>query len=235
MGRSVDMYRNYPAPFSNRLNLWHAEARMQTDDLAGAEAHLDFVIASQPSVSERAQAVYLRGRMFIAAGDRESALAAWGELENAPPSTGRTAATLERIDMLVADRKMTPAEAIPILDRLRFSWRGDDLEFGILARLGRFQIATHDYRAGLATLRNALSHFPEHRDVPRVTAEMANAFLALFSDKDAKVSPVAAIALYQEFRDLIPKGPRGDEITESLADRLISMDLLDRAAEVSSH
>ena len=232
MGRSVDMYRNYPAPFSNRLNLWHAEARMQTDDLAGAEAHLNSVIGSQPSVSERAQAVYLRGRMFIAAGDRESALVAWGELENAPPSTGRTAATLERIDMLVADRKMTPAEAIPILDRLRFSWRGDDLEFGILARLGRFQIATHDYRAGLATLRNALSHFPKHRDVPRVTAEMANAFLALFSDKDAKVSPVAAIALYQEFRDLIPKGPRGDEITESLADRLISMDLLDRAAEV---
>jgi tetratricopeptide (TPR) repeat protein len=232
MGRSVDMYRNYPAPFANRLNLWHAESRMLTDDLAGAEAHLDSVVAGQPSASERALAVYLRGRLFIAAGDREGALAIWEELERTPPTPGRTMAMLDRIDMLIEDRKMTPAEAIPILDRLRFSWRGDGLEFRILARLGRFHIATHDYRAGLATFRNALAHYPKHRDVAPVAAEMAEAFLALFSDKDAKVSPVAAIALYQEFRDLIPKGPRGDQITQGLADRLIAVDLLDRAAEV---
>ena len=232
MGRSVDMYRNYPAPFSNRLNLWHAEARMLTEDLAGAEAHLDSVLGSQPSVSERGQAIYLRGRLFVAAGDRAAALAAWEELETAQPSPGRTAAMLERIDMLAADGKLTPAEAIPLLERLRFSWRGDDLEFGILTRLGRFQIAAHDYRAGLTTLRKALAHFPRHRDAARTTAAMGEAFVALFSDKDAKVSPVAAIALYQEFRDLIPTGPRGDEITQGLVDRLIAIDLLDRAAEV---
>jgi tetratricopeptide (TPR) repeat protein len=232
MGRSVDMYRNYPAPFANRLNLWHAESRMLTDDLAGAEAHLDSVIGSQPSASERAQAVFLRGQLFLAGGDRESALAVWNELEHTPPTPGRTAAMLGRIDILAAGGKMTPAEAIPILDRLRFSWRGDDLEFGILARLGRFQIAAHDYRAGLTTLRNALAHYPKHRDVARVTTEMADALLALFADKNAKVSPIAAIALYQEFRDLVPAGPRGDEITHGLADRLIAVDLLDRAAEV---
>lgn len=232
MGRSVDMYRNYTAPFANRLNLWHAESRMLTDDLVGAEAHLDAVMAGQPSLSERAQAIYLRGRLFLAAGDRDSALAAWGELDQTPPTPGRTAAILDRVDLLVEDGKLTPADAIPILERLRFSWRGDALEFRILARLGHFQIAVSDYRAGLTTLRNALALFPKHRDAPRVTAEMMDAFAALFAENDVKVSPVAAIALYEEFRELIPTGARGDQITQGLADRLIAVDLLDRAGEV---
>src|SRR5690606_17558599 len=131
MGRSVDMYRTYPAPFANRLNLWHAEARLLTGDLRGAEAHLDFVAASRPTESEHAQATWLRGRLLLASGDRQGALAVWEQLVNAPPTPGRTAAMLDRIDLLREDGKMTPAEAIPILERLRFSWRGDALEFRV--------------------------------------------------------------------------------------------------------
>ena len=37
---------------------------------------------------------------------------------------------------LIEDGKMSSADAIPMLERLRYSWRGDALEFDILARLG---------------------------------------------------------------------------------------------------
>ncbi|HEX2113648.1 MAG TPA: hypothetical protein VHM01_04510 [Alphaproteobacteria bacterium] len=233
MGRSVEMYRNYPAPFANRLNLWHAEARLMTDDLPGAEAHLDAVVAGQPSFSERAQAAYLRGRMLLAAGDREAALATWGELERTAPTPGRTAAMLERLRLLIEDGKMSAADAIPVLERLRFSWRGDSLEFDIMAQLGRLQIAMRDHRAGLTMLRNALTLYPHHRDAKKVNAEMMDAFAAVFTGAAAtNVTPVAAIALYDEFRDLIPTGASGDKIVQGLADRLVAMDLLDRAAEV---
>lgn len=232
MGRSVDLYRTYPAPFANRLNLWHAEARLLTDDLPGAEAHLDAVAASQPSISERGQAAYLRGRLLLAAGDRDAALATWGEVEKAPPSPGRTASMLERINLLIEDGKLKAADAIPMLERLRFSWRGDPLEFNIMAQLGRLQIAQGDHRAGLTVLRNAVALYPNHRDAKKVSAEMMDAFATVFAGKDTKVSPVAAIALYDEFKELIPTGTRGDEIAQGLADRLVAMDLLDRACDV---
>jgi tetratricopeptide (TPR) repeat protein len=233
MGRSVDMYRNYPAPFANRLNLWHAEARLLTDDLPGAEAHLDAVMASQPSFSERGQAMYLRGRMLLAAGDREAALATWKELEGAPPTPGRTAAVLERIALQIEDGALKPADAVPMLERLRFSWRGDSLEFNILAQLGRLQIAMRDHRAGLTTLRNALALYPNHRDAKKVSADMMAAFAAVFTGKeDTNVTPVAAIALYDEFRELIPTGTQGDDIAQGLVDRLVAVDLLDRAGDV---
>jgi tetratricopeptide (TPR) repeat protein len=232
MGRSVDLYRTYPAPFANRLNLWHAEARLLTDDLPGAESHLDAVIAGQPSLSERGQAMYLRGRMLLAAGDREAALATWGELENTPPTPGRTAAMLERTALMVEDGKLKPADAIPVLERLRFSWRGDSLEFAIMAQLGRLQIGTRDHRAGLTMLRNALALYPEHRDARKVREEMMQAFAAVFSGKETNVGAIATIALHDEFRELIPAGEAGDAIAEGLVDRLIAVDLLDRAGEV---
>lgn len=230
IGRSGELYRNHPERFGNRLNLWSAEARMLTNDAAGAEAHIESVLANRPTASERAQAIYLRGRMLLAKGDREAAAAAWEELDRAPPTPGRTAATLERIEILLQEKKIAPAEGLAMLDRLRFSWRGDELEFRTLARLGRVQIAAGEYRTGLLTLRNALTIFPNHREAKAITAAMSEAFIALFADdKGAKLSPVAAIALFEEFRGLIPSGPQGDEMALRLADRLIAVDLLDRA------
>ncbi len=232
MGRSADLYHDYPAPFANRLNLWHAESRLLTDDVDGAEMHINAVLAGEPSSSERAQALYLSGRVQLARDNRDGALAIWAELENTPPTPGRTAAMLDRIDLLVEDGKMSPAEAVPVLDRLRFSWRGDALEFRTLARLGRFQIAIQEHRNGLNSLRKALALFPKHRDAARITGEMMDAFAALFSGAATKITPVAAIALFDEFEDLIPQGERGDALKRNLADRLIAVDLLDRAAEI---
>ena len=171
--------------------------------------------------------------MLLAAGDREAALATWKELEGAVPTPGRTAAMLDRIALQIEDGALKPADAVPMLERLRFSWRGDNLEFNILAQLGRLQIAMRDHRAGLTTLRNALALYPNHRDAKKVSVDMMAAFADVFTGKsDTNVTPVAAIALYDEFRELIPTGAQGDAITQGLADRLVAVDLLDRAGDV---
>ena len=44
------------------------------------------------------------------------------------------------------------------------------------------------------------------------------------------VSPVKALTLYDEFKDYAPVGERGDAIVRRLIDRLVAVDLLDRAA-----
>src|SRR6185436_3821085 len=69
---------------------------------------------------------------------------------------------------------------------------------------------------------------------PRVD-EAANKMRAIFEELYLnagadKLSPVTSIALFDEFRSLLPPGENGDEMIRKLADRLVSVDLLDRAA-----
>jgi hypothetical protein len=46
------------------------------------------------------------------------------------------------------------------------------------------------------------------------------------------VPPLAALSLHDDFQDLTPAGEVGDMIASKLADRLVGVELLDRAAEV---
>jgi hypothetical protein len=65
---------------------------------------------------------------------------------------------------------------------------------------------------------------------------MTDTFAKLYLDGAADIlSPVSAIGLYDEFRDLTPTGAKGDEMIRRLADRLAAVDLLDRAAELLKH
>ena len=43
---------------------------------------------------------------------------------------------------------------------------------------------------------------------------------------------IDALALFYDFRELTPIGSRGDEMIRRLADRLVSVDLLDQAADL---
>ena len=60
---------------------------------------------------------------------------------------------------------------------------------------------------------------------------MRDIFVGLFmtASGDA-LPPLQALALFGEFRELTPAGPEGDALVIALADRLVTVDLLDRAA-----
>jgi len=62
---------------------------------------------------------------------------------------------------------------------------------------------------------------------------MADSFASLYLDDAAdKLAPVTAIALYDEFRELTPPGKKGDRLVRKLAERLIDIDLLERAGKL---
>src|SRR3546814_11246140 len=69
-----------------------------------------------------------------------------------------------------------------------------------------------------------------------LTKQMSDEFAKLFLDGGAQsLPPLTALALYYDYRELTPPGPEGDEIISKLADRLVSVDLLNRAAELIEH
>jgi hypothetical protein len=67
----------------------------------------------------------------------------------------------------------------------------------------------------------------------QIQDEAATTFDSLFlSGKGDGMPAIDALALFYDFRELTPIGGRGDEMIRRLADRLISVDLLDQAADL---
>jgi hypothetical protein len=126
--------------------------------------------------------------------------------------------------------KMSRADAIAAIDRLRYAWRGDDFEIQVLRKLAELYIADADYPLAFETLQRIPTGFPD-TDAARETAErMQKIFVAMFLGTDAnKLPPLTSLALYQQFKELTPPGPDGDAIIRKLVDRLVAVDLLERA------
>ncbi|MBN9497475.1 MAG: hypothetical protein J0H39_12030 [Alphaproteobacteria bacterium] len=228
--RAADVSERFPRFFANKLGLAMTEARIVAGELDPAERRLDRVLANQPSVGDKARADYLKGRIALERGDERAALAAWRELDFGTVTKARVQAELARIEVQSRKGEMTPEETVAALERLRFAWRGDELEFDIQRRLGRAQLAAGDFRGGTATLRDAAQRFPEARGRDQLPGDISAEFKKLFLEGGAdKLTPVAAIGLFEDYRDLVPQGPEGDEMVRKLAERLVSVDLLDRA------
>ena len=88
-----------------------------------------------------------------------------------------------------------------------------------------------NYGDALRTLKLSASYFRDDPSVEQVAGRMTEVFAELFLNGAADdLSPITAIALFDEFSNLLPPGNRGDEMIRKLADRLVSVDLLDQAA-----
>jgi predicted negative regulator of RcsB-dependent stress response len=82
-------------------------------------------------------------------------------------------------------------------------------------------------------MRAAIAAHPNSDMTRRIQDEAAATFEALFlAGKGDGLAAIDALALFYDFRELTPIGRRGDEMIRRLADRLVSVDLLDQAAEL---
>lgn len=105
-----------------------------------------------------------------------------------------------------------------------------------MRRLGGLYLERDKYREGLTVYRVIASYFLEHPDTKRIAEIMTDTFKKLYLDGEAdKLSPITALALFDEFRELTPPGPDGNQMIQKLAERLVDVDLLNRAALLLQH
>lgn len=231
--RTGSLVRTYPRSIKFRLGLLIAKAAIEFGDVNQANHYLEMLALDEPGPRRAAELTYVEGLSQELAGDFDGAITKWEQVESGPHRESRVRAAQARTELLLKLRRIDPAEAIAELEQLRFAWRGDRFEFVLLRRLGRLYLATGSYREGLRTLRQAATHFQSDPEAKEVTENMAEAFRKLYLENGAdSLPPVTAIALFDEFKELTPAGPDGDEMIRKLADRLVSVDLLDRGADL---
>jgi tetratricopeptide (TPR) repeat protein len=128
------------------------------------------------------------------------------------------------------------SEVIADLEELTTIWRGDETETEALQLLARLYTQEARYRDAFHVMRTALMAHPNSDHTRRIQEEAAATFDTLFlAGKGDAMPAVDALGLFYDFRELTPIGRRGDEMIRRLADRLVSVDLLDQAAELLQH
>ena len=229
----VGLLISYPKRLRDRFALQAAEAMLASDRGSSAAPLIDLVLKDNPAIQQQAMAVYLQGRVAQQLGKLTDALELWSKAAGFNDRKARARALYAKVMALYEAKRASRADTIKALDALRFSWRGDDFEFTLLRRLGELKLAEGDPQGGLETLHLAAAYFPDYPAAKDVAKEAMDAFADVFIGKGADdVPPVKALALYDVFRDLDPPGERHDAIVKKLVDRLVSVDLLDRAASL---
>lgn len=229
--RTSAVTSGYPPALRIPMGLVAANASVLLGDSQNVRSLVEAMTASNPNASQKGAIALLEGRVNELDGEEDEAISKWEEAQASSNRSASARATILRAELLLKLERTTPAQVIADLEHLRYTWRGDDLEFNLLRRLGDLYIQENAFRRGLTALKQAATFFRDHAQAPEVTQKMADVFAKLYLAGEADVmKPVTAIAVYEEFKELTPAGPKGDEMIRHLADRLAAVDLLDRAA-----
>jgi hypothetical protein len=225
--------KDYPKGLRTDLSLLIAKALIEGGNPMQAQVYTDAIRKDMPNAETTDRVAYLEGMRQMKMGQPDAAFQTWAGLKDSVVEDVRAESQYAVIIEKLRSKQMTPADAIGPLEELRFLSRGGEFEFNLLRVLGQSYLAAGQPRKGLMTLRQAVTNFPDRADTKDVAQQMSDAFQHLYLDGGADaLSPLMAVALYDEFRELTPSGVNGDRMIAALADRLVKVDLLDGAAKL---
>lgn len=212
------------------------EALLARGDVNIAEGLLDtFDKASSQSLTlgRDAAIAYYRGRIATLRGDAAAATEFYREATEGLQGQYPVRATLALVERGLSAKTIGRDEAVRKLERFRYGWRGDALESDILERLGLIYVTGGEQRRGMTILRDAATMTSDAAEREKLVAVMQKAFRELFTGKTREqMSPLEAAAVATEFNELMPAGSDGEAITMTIADQMVQVDLLERAADL---
>ncbi len=208
-------------------------ASIEVGDYDGASSDLDdFETIGIPHDMEPVLAV-LMGRLAEGMGRNEDALSAY---RTAADSWDRPAAAqglLRETELRYRLGDLKRDDVLSQLKSLTTIWRGDETEIESLKVMAHLYTEEGRYRDAFYVMRSAMAAQPDSALTRQIQDEAAATFDALFLDGKGDGMPaIDALALFYDFRELTPVGSRGDEMIRRLAERLVSVDLLDQAADL---
>jgi tetratricopeptide (TPR) repeat protein len=214
----------YPATIRDRILPLMAETMIQGGEIEPAAT----LLSLRP---EDTKLAYARALLRQAEGDGEKALALYDAIANGHDQFDRARAAIRALELRLAMGALDKTQAADALDKLLYAWRGDSRELALRQRVAELRGQAGAWRPALAMLRQAEADFPEQA-VP-LHDRLKDAFAAMIRDKSAQqVPPIEFVAMVEENTDLVPDAGEDEMVGQSLADRLLALDLPTRAKPV---
>jgi len=172
-----------------------------------------------------------RAMLSQAEGRTGEALAQYDLLAAGRDQLVSARAAVRAVELRLATGKIDKRDAAEALDRLLYAWRGDRRELALREKLASLREGLGEWRQALTLLRDTETLFPDNASA--IHARLQSAFDALLQNGAAdQLPPLEFVALVNENADLVPHAAQGAALDEKLADKLLALDLPDRAAPV---
>ncbi len=214
----------YPAPIRDHILPLMAETMIEGGAI-GPAARLLKQRKDDPALA------YARALLAQAEGASGRALAMLDALASGHDQFDRARSAVRAVELRLAMGTMDKAQAADALDKLLYVWRGDARELALRERVADLRGETGAWRVALTALRTAETDFPEKATV--IHEKLKDMFAATIrAQGDHSASPIDLVAMVDENADLISGTAEDDAVQRTLADRLLMLDLPERAKPV---
>ncbi|WP_368419800.1 hypothetical protein [Rhodovarius sp.] len=213
-GRAI--LRTYPEALQRNLLPRVAEALADARQLPAARALLDGG-QIMPGL-ELARAILAERQ-----GEGEAALAAYDAMMGGRDRRMRAEAMRRATELRLARGEIDAITAARNLEQTLFAWRNDADEIANRSRIAALRQEGGDALGALALLREAAALFPDRQAV------LQPAIIRAFIGAMEQATPLNAVAMYDAHRELIPSGGDGTAALTMLAERLVALELPERA------
>jgi hypothetical protein len=210
----------YPEPLMRRLAPIAADALAEAGERVAARRLLAATGAGEPwhALAE--------GVLAAAEGRPDDALAAFEAASRGRDRLVRARAVRRGVELRLAQGRMDTGQAAVALESALFAWRGDGDELALRRRVAELRIAAGDGRAAFNLMRETEAAFPEQ--AAELRGATGEALLAAIRSE----APLAAVALHDAHAELLPANTDAEAVSALLADRLLALDLPERATAV---
>ncbi|WP_431301952.1 hypothetical protein [Sediminicoccus sp. BL-A-41-H5] len=207
----------YPEGLRRRLIGPAAEALVEGGQHAAARRLIEGA-AEDPAI------LLAQAMLEEAEGEPGRALEAYAAATQVRDRLMRARALRRAIELRLATGRLDAAGAARALEAALFAWRGDGMELATRQRVAALRREAGDPRGALTLLRETAEAFPEQ--AAQLRAPIQSAFLHALEAE----SPLGAVALADAHPELLPAGEAGEGVLAMLTDRLVALDLADRAS-----
>jgi len=231
--RGRDVMGSYDVHDRAEIELAMIRAAIETPDLELALRELALINGLDLNDDQLSEQLFQQARVAEKQGQYDDAFEQYDSLLDTPQRWLGARARYARVKFGVKNGDLPKDEAINELERLRYAWRGDRFEAQLLEDLAGLYFETQRYEDGLQALQLGVSYYPELAQEKRMLLRQQHVFKQLFlEDRADELSPIEAIGLFNKFTHLTPLGSEGDLLVRRLSQRMVSVDLLGRAAQI---
>lgn len=221
----------YPARIKKRMALAGIQYALQLKDDALAQLFID-ILKELPRTAETDTLInYYDAEKIRLQGYIRSALPFYKIVAN---SEFEKYAALGRFRLAEFSSDLTNTSLKSVIrefERLKFAWGEYKFKINVLNRLIELYLKTENYYMALKSMRDLSILTSDQKSViERRMIEIMEEIYYYNNDND--FSPIKSLALFDDFGYLISRSEHQTAIMLKLADRLVAVDLLDRAYKI---
>lgn len=226
----MSVMKDYAQELKERIALVGAEAAIKAGDDLATQNFMDVLKSTQGGSRRKAHILYLNAQKFELQGYPRNALREYNNIVYMDSQKYSSLARFAKTNLELKLGVISNDKAIKEYERLRYAWGETGFKLRLLDKLAATYAANKDYYSALKTYKEASELAPaEMRD--EISDKMVKLFENVYLNNLAdNMPPLKALAMYQDFEWLAPKSRQYSEIVQRLADRLVAVDLLDRAS-----